>query len=553
MTQAISFLDQSKKITQHFLQSVVAVDDNMEFKSRTVGIDEEIIEPEDSLFGEVDGVGNNEQVTAPLEHKLYYQDLSLEFASKGIVCGGFSPTANTQLSLDAIVNTSKNSDITILDWQMQIAGEDGKLAIDTIQRIAENDINEGGRTRLICIYTAENAASVAQTLNSSLIDLQPNLSGLSFSFNKSELSHWKIEVVNKEKQEVELCSFLIDSFTDLTAGLLSNAALSSIASIRDNTHNLLHKFNKSLDPAYLSHVLGLISSPDMREQANDVAFDYAVDLISEELKSGLQISKTVKNSLCKETLKSWPKHISPKKRATRFVMKLPGENALTFNNEVMQKLISVTEDNELKEVLETELRMQTVDDVSPLERFKAKSIQLSVDRDSSEHLLGLCSIENIRRDLNTLGSHIPVLKQGSILKNSSRNEFYVCIQPVCDSVRLSGLTSFTFLKVEESNSDFSHVLKKAEGNYFKLNISGKPTTMRTFTFNADAELKVVQATSNESKYIFIDNSQGDNNSISFEWCGEFKQAVSQSIVNNLAAQLSRVGLDSFEWLRQKQK
>jgi hypothetical protein len=328
--------------------------------------------------------------------------------------------------------------------------------------------------------------------------------------------------------------------------------LSSIASIRDNTHNLLHKFNKDLDPAYLSHVLGLISSPDMREQANDVAFDYAVDLISEEIKSELQISKTVKCSLSRETLNLWPKHVSPKQRTTRFMLKLPGEKALTFNHQIMQKLLCVTEDEALKEILETDLGMQPVVDISPIERFKAKSIQLSLDRDSNEHLLELCSIENIRRDLISVGTHIPVLKQGTIIKNSSKDDFYVCIQPVCDSVRLMGPTSFTFLKVEQSNNNFSHVIRKSAGNYFKLNISGKPTTMRTFTFNADAELKVVQAIQDRAKFIFLDDSMGEGNSIHFEWCGEFKQAVSQSIVNNLAAQLSRVGLDSFEWLRQKQ-
>ena len=275
MSEGISFLNHSKKITEHFLQSVVAVDDNMEFRSRQLEISEDLVEPdEDDHFGSIEPKDDREK--APLKHKLYYQDLSLEFAKRGIVCGGFSPTDDTHTSLDAIVNTSKNADITILDWQMQIAGEDGKLAVDTIKKIAELDIKDGGRTRLICIYTAENADDVAQVLASSVEDLTPSKEKLTISFNKTGLSHWKIEIVNKDKQEVDLCEYLINSFTNLTAGLLSNAALSAIAAIRDNTHHLLHKFNKELDPAYLSHVLGLISSPDMREQANDVAFDLSL-------------------------------------------------------------------------------------------------------------------------------------------------------------------------------------------------------------------------------------------------------------------------------------
>lgn len=554
MTQAISFLDQSKQITQHFLQSVVAVDDNMEFKSRTVEIgDEELIEPEDSDLGTIDSVTPSDTNPAPLEHKLYYQDLSLEFASKGIVCGGFSPTANTPLSLEAIVNTSKNSDITILDWQMKIAGEDGKLAIDTIKKIAENDINEGGRTRLICIYTAENATNVAQTLNGSIGDLQPTLSDLTLSFNKSELSHWKIEVVNKGKQEVELCSFLINSFTDLTAGLLSNAALSSIASIRDNTHHLLHKFNKSLDPAYLSHVLGLISSPDMREQASEVAFDYAVDLISEELKSELQTSKLVKNSLSKSKLSSWPAFVNQSSDQNCFRLKIGTEGINRFNSDVMQNLISASTEDELKSVLEEQIGLDEVNNKTPLSRFNKLPIQLTTFDDQNKPLLELCSIESARRDVTTTREgHIPVLKQGTIVKDQSSNKYYICIQPICDSVRLVGNSTFSLMKISKTNSSFTHVIRKA-GGHLKLNISPVPKNIRTFRFNSDEEYKVVRATPNgNNEYLFIDESLGEGSEIKFEWCGELKQSISQAIINGLASQLARVGLDSFEWLRLKQ-
>jgi len=555
MPQTTSFIEHSRNITQHFLQSVVAVDDNMEFKPRKNEVNtDELVEPEeDSLgLGEMDLTESTEEI-APLNHKLYYQDLSLEFATKGIVCGGFSPTENTPLSLDAIVNTSKNADITILDWQMQIAGEDGKLATDTIKKIAENDITEGGRTRLICIYTAENALTTAQTLTTAIEVLCPTLTGLTISFSKSELSHWKIEIVNKEKQEVELCSFLINSFTTLTAGLLSNAALSSIASIRDNTHNLLHKFNKTLDPAYLSHVLGLISSPDMREQAHDVAFDYAVDLISEELKSGLQISKTVKDSLSKDILASWPTYVNPKAKIKIFRMQLGSEPFVEFNNVIMKKLLCATQEQTLIDILQEDIKMKTVDNISPLNRFKKKAIQLTVGSSDNTPLLDLCSLENTRRHVLTLGSHTPVMKQGTILKNTADSNYYICIQPVCDSVRLSGEVSFSFMKIRITSSDFTHVIRSATG-YLKLNISPVPKNITTFSFTANPKLKIICADKNENGiHVFTKDHVTPKHTVIFEWCGELKQAVSQSIVNGLAAQLSRVGLDSFEWLRQKQK
>ncbi|WP_404341735.1 response regulator receiver domain [Pseudoalteromonas mariniglutinosa] len=550
MTEGISFLEHSKQITEHFLQSVVAVDDNMEFKSRQPETMEDLVEPdEDDYFGQIESTDNQEE--ALLEHKLYYQDLSLEFASRGIVCGGFSPTKDTNFSLDAIVNTSKNADITILDWQMQIAGADGKLAIDTIKEIAKLDTEEGGRTRLICIYTAENANDVAQILVNSVRHLSPNQKQLTISFGESGLSHWKIEIVNKEKQEVELCEFLINSFTELTAGLLSNAALSSIAAIRDNTHHLLHKFNKDLDPAYLSHVLGLLSSPDMREQANDVAFDYAVDLISEELKSNLQVSRLVKNSLSKDKLCSWPEFINEKNDRNCFRLKIGSEGVKRFDNNVMKNLISAQTVEELEKVLEHGVGLSEVDNKAPLERFKRSPIQLTSFNDCNSPLLELCAIESVRRDISSIREeHIPVLKQGTIIKEQGQNKYYFCIQPVCDSVRLTGNSTFSLMQISKSSS-FTHVIR-ATDKHLKLKIQPAPKLIRTYTFFACDEHKVVRASKQGELYLFTDISAGEENKVVFEWCGELKQSVSQAVINNLASQLARVGLDSFEWLRQKQ-
>lgn len=585
MTQVLSFKENSKKIAQHFLQSVVAVDDNIRFEPRPVAGDDELIEPHNIDLGELQPDDAGQQATAPLSHELYYQDLSHEFASKGIICGGFAPEGDVDSSLQAVVNTSKNADITILDWQIEIAGPDGKFATDTILKISEIDISEGGRTRLICIYTAENANDVADTLVKSLVSLQSKLEVNTITFNLSELSHWKIEVVNKvDKLEIELCDFLINSFANLTTGLLSNAVVSAIASIRDNTHNLLHKFNSTLDTAYVSHILGLISSPKMREQAHDVAFDYAVELISEELKSGLQINEKVKDSLSKKIIHSWPDFIEEDEVKESFFLELSDEEKLTFNRSQMKQLLladnlkdtldeigmeasqkAIVASPKAKRMLAGESDKEKIDPIlngnnaiqikhqtlKPIERFEKEAIQLSINKSSEKPLLDLCSIENTRRSQGILLCRPPSLKQGTIIKNLDTNNYYICIQPVCDSVRLQCTTSFTFLEIKEvtgRKESFTHVIKKADNTHLKLFISCKATTVRTLDFTPDAGSKVVLSSRKDNQYLF--NEATTN--IPFEWYGELKQIVTQGIVNQLAAQISRVGNDSFEWLRQKQ-
>ena len=588
MTQTLSFSESSKKIAQHFLQSVVAVDDKIKFEPRptTIDIEEVIKEPDESDFSEFEVVDSRKQTSAPLEHELYYQDLSHEFASKGIICGCFSPKqGDLSSSLIAAVNTSKNADITILDWQMGDTAQDGKFATDTILKIAKIDIAEGGRTRLICIYTAKNAEEVANTLCCSLKELVSDLNDNAIIFGLSELTHWKIEVVNKaDKQEIDLCDFLIESFAKLTTGLLSNAVVSAIATIRDNTHNLLHQFNSKLDPAYISHVLGLISSPEMREQAHEVAFDYAVELISEELKSSLQINEKVKASLAKEVILCWPEFIEKDENKESFFLELSDGESLSFHRGYMKellladtlkdtlnrigmeaskktfvaephtraKLAEETDSNNIEPLLNESGAIQVKEKtLKPLQRFEKLAIQLSIENPSDIPLLDLCSIENTRRSQNTTLARSPSLKQGTIIKNPGANSYFLCIQPLCDSVRLKAETSFTFLEIKEVTTfkgKFSHVIKKADNTHLKLLISCKATTVRTLNFMPDPVNKVVLSNLKEDYYFF----QEMQNDISFEWYGELKQTITQAIVNNLAAQISRVGNDSFEWLRQKQ-
>ncbi|MEL7581191.1 response regulator receiver domain [Pseudoalteromonas sp. D15MCD-2] len=552
MTQVLNFKDNSKKIAQHFLQSVVAVDDNIRFEPRPAVDKDELKVPNDTGLGELD-VKNDDKAVKPLDHGLYYQDLSHEFARKGIICGGVSPKqGDLDSSIDAVVNTSKNSDITILDWQMEVAEADGKFATDVIKKISELDQSEGGRTRLICIYTAKDTKAVADTLNNSLKSLKPTLKDCTITFSTLNLTHWKIEVVDKgDIQEIALCNYLVNSFTNLTTGLLSNAALASIAAIRDNTHHLLHKFNSGLDTAYLSHVLGLISSPDMREQANEVAFDYAVDLISEELKSELQISQIVKDSLSKEVLETWPKHMSPKQKSLRFKIKM-GQEKVEFNNETMKQLLSATKEEDLINVLENNLKLKGDGDKSTLDFFNKALIQLTFDNYDTVPLLDFCSLESTRRNLLTLNDHIPVLKQGTLIKEKTNDEYYLCIQPLCDTVRLKkGYQNFTFLKTSISNSDFTHVMRKLDG-HLKLKIAPSAKNIKTIHFLVNDDKKAVLSAINETGTPEFFSGSNEK-PVLFEWCGEFKFTISQAVVNGLAAQLARVGLDSFEWLRQKQK
>ena len=545
-----NFLDISKQVVESFIQSVVAVDDRMQFDTRPIlQVATELEEPDEEVFGVINDSTDSTALTVDQEHNLYYQDLSSAFANKGIVCSGFKPVGDSETTISSIVASSRNADVTILDWQMDDAQKAGTLATAAIREIIESDIKEGGRLRLITIYTADDLPTVLEALKNSLNERGALISEEHICFHDDILKFCKIDVISKENTELELTEQVVISFTHLTAGLLSNAALSAITDLRNRTHNILYKFNKNLDPAYLSHVLGLISSPDMREQAHEVAFDYAVELLSEEIKSELQTSKIVKTSLSRDTLSLWPEHVNHANSNEYFALKIGTSESVKFGSERMSSLLTTSSEEQLLQVLNEGPALGLDENRPPIDVFKKENIELSVDnKAATTHHLELSAIQCVRRDLKTNGSHTPVMKQGTIIKDGSK--FYVCIQPLCDSVRLNENTNFTFLRISKvrAGKPFSHVVRGNGGSeHLRLCIQPSSKRLNVFNFAPCGDTKVIKASLDQHKLIFNEVVSGRN----FEWCGEFKQAVAQEIVNSVSASLARVGFDSFEWLRMK--
>lgn len=546
-----NFFEFSRHVAQKFIQSVVAVDDEMEFNARpSLSPDtEELIIPEIGEFGlSEDESTRDSNVSNNIDNpnKLYYQDLSFEFAEKAIICSGLKPYPEEKKTINAIFKSSINSDITILDWQMESDGDWGRITTKVIKEIIEDDIKNRGRLRLFVIYTAADQSTVLEKLKEVLNDKNPIVKKDHIGFDKSELKLCRICIISKQTTEKDLSNEVIRLFTELTVGILSNAALASITEMRDNTHNILYKFNKNLDPAYLSHVLGLISSPDMREQAHEVAFDYAVDLISEEIKSELQTSQTVKKSLNKQALSQWPLYINPKDNKQKFRIKVGNYKPVFLKNERVSKLLTVSNDS-LQEVLDEQPPFPKHEQFNTVDTFKKLPIQFSIDGESLEAHLELSVLQCMRRDSTTVWDktqYSPVLKSGVVLE--SNQDFYICIQPICDTVRLKGVNNLTFIKVKKGGGKFSHVLRGTTTEYIKLDVNPSSKLICVMPFEACSTLKMVKGNLNGSNYIFT-----DNNGIEYVWYGELKQAIYQEIINNVSASLARVGTDSFEWLRLK--
>ena len=375
METVTTFEDHSQAIVSKFLQTAVAVDNEMGFGAPEPIVGE-LADPGEDDNGQ--GVTEDSiDYTADEQsqsHYLDYSALSKSFADNGIICSGLQPTVeDPDDKITYIFNSAVNSDLTILDWEM---GDKGDIAIGSIVRLAKHDFESNGRLRLICVYTGVNHASLpVEVINPILTNLRDsgftaehvdNTDHIDVSKDQTN-SFWRICVISKVGvgnsgvSEEQLPSELVKRFTVLTSGLLSNAAISALTEVRESANSFLGKFNKSLDTAYISHLLGLISLPDSREKSHEVAFDYAVGLISEEIKSRLQISTMIKDTLSEDVIQSWLQNVNPRNRKNFFNLQLNSREPCVFGNDIASRLLAVKNDDDLKVILHDVLNIFACD------------------------------------------------------------------------------------------------------------------------------------------------------------------------------------------------
>jgi hypothetical protein len=139
----------------------------------------------------------------------------------------------------------------------------------------------------------------------------------------------------------------------------------------------------------------------------------------------------------------------------------------------------------------------------------------------------------------------PQLSLGALLASVEEvPKYLLCLQPLCDSVRLHGVRSFAFLPLNLVTSSkkcdliVDH-LQKLRFLTHKFN----PFLLQMISFAPTKDEKVVGASQGEG-FSFRSEDGRD-----FSWVADLKPAHAQRMANNFASTFSRVGLYESEWNR----
>lgn len=585
----LSFEDSCFEAAKRFVQTAVIIDDEAEYFDH--GTEETPLAPTQAPpVGLTDTTDSDPTESEPavsedgpitdtseLDHSLNISSVVSGFADLKITCGVQRPhfgddVQNDEKLMEWALNCAEFADITIIDWWLK---DDKHKAIDIIIDLLRKDNEVGGRVRLLCVYTAmPNPRNILNDIRKNIEDMLD----LPITGDQKDLAYTvdhkvRIVVLNKTKSKDngtnskvvssdKLAETVLKEFSILVGGLIPCAALHSISAVREQTHSLLALFNKNLDGAFCSH-RALIPDPGD-------SVDYALNLISQEISTRILCDEMARHVLDTELIKSWydgqalPANKYPLDKAALWNFLKSGGTNLSEVQKLRakgwlnkkQSSANILKDNKgntidypLGEIFIDNAQYNKIKGCSPPsennpDKFTELFYSEPADaKKASNELSRLTCSSKDDSDLRKLTDDGLFLRLGSVLQvNNEDGDYWLCLQPLCDSVRLDEKTEILFLELfkgTDGNTDF--VIKLQDGSYMPLSIKahgGKPR-LKIWLLPPDKD----------SRRILIKKV---NKNPKFTWVADLRPDKAQTIAQKVLTNASRIGIDEFEILRRKE-
>ncbi len=508
------FIEQSKEIANNFIQNIVFIDDKA-YKEDTTN----------NAFSAL--------------------DVSNTFAKTGKICAIYAPKSISDIDSYNVI--LKKADVIILDWYLNIEKDVAQIADPEADddndeprgqftlRLISNLVAQTGMLKLLIVYTGETdlfgiTDSIYQKIDQDIFekkDCSIQSSNIRILVRaKSQDSEVQFahnpELKDKIVSYESLPTLIVEEFADMTNGLLSNFALSSISAIRNNTSRMLSVFSPKLDPAYLGHKILLENTFESKQLLIKLFGDAISELLeTTDIDTNDWVDNWIDNRITDETININGVHINKSK-------------------DLLKKMLGSEQPRLKSKYKEASGKDMSNKDEGKLQSHTIKLFAyygIDVDKSNVDFAI-LTHHKNIFQP----AIKAPILTLGTIVK-SVNNKYYICIQQKCDSIRIKDERRFLFLPLEETG-EYPLIVN----NDLKLFTIKSSFALKTVKFKPKEGATIIQASKIENKYVFLSFYEE-----TYEWVADLKEMHAQRIVNNYCAQLSRVGLNESEWLRLQAK
>lgn len=542
-----SFDKLHKETVTDFLSGVVIIDDQIEYCKSCEPLDTEqkkAVDPNDNLFGGATApiTKDTPSSTKPDKNVIFSPDMVNAFANAGISCVTYKwsgDPASAQLP-----KLCEKVDVVVFDWELD--NVNNYTALPLIKTLIDQKENE---FQYIVIYTSQSSheemldeiVAVIGEPASKQVDGEEGKVYLDYDFENNLGASFRIEIIEKCENDAELCNKLIDGFAHFSQGFLRRVTLSAITALRKNTFKIISLYPPEIDKAFISHYTSLLSSEKMFP-ISDLGFhDYTVSILSNALHDCLIYSETLKSSINKDSILSHlEKNIDILIDNQRF-------RPYLAKDVVAKKVLDPSDHaklaSELYGVHEPANHTKSADIKNSFKK-DLKAFYLESD-DKMFHLFSSLDCINYRHKFCTSNCH--PLKFGTVIEQkelqSGKIRYFLCLQPLCDSIRLRELTTFPFVELTKDKKSPCYVLINNDNSILNLRPRNNPHQhLHSFKFEPSASTSDVRC--NENFII----QQGDT-SYEYKWLAELRLHHTQELAHSIANQGTKIGADKFEWLR----
>ena len=500
----------------------------------------------------------------PGAHGIDAEQVIDSFAQRGIVCSVLKRGEDEDLTVPGhrAQLLLRTADILIVDWQVHRSDRSDHTdgTEDTLgflgSAVRVNFDSTPQQLRLIVIYTGatdlrEVADKVKQFLESDP-DTAP-VQESDFVFRSGALrivvlgKPSRYRALDQRTQQVEsdsgLCSRAIQEVTMMTAGLVSNVVLDSLAEVRRATHGILSRFGNHLDAPFLAHRSLLTYPADGNSHLVPLIVSelgaILEDQVSQELLADDSISEWLATRSDPLPLLDQAPELDTEEKARQAVRDICLKGVEQHDNFSIPN-----QPNWIKNMQKQPANLETLTNLiaaATAEGTNEKLEALMSLRPSYSKSPPMLALGTLLSSLETVAE-----QESAEAAAEPRETYWLCLQPACDCyVRTrSPRRSFPLLRLEAVNEKFNLIAERAD-ELIRLRWIAKPYKVEMFEFEADSRTRAVLAGSDDGAFYF----QSSNNPNRFRWIGQLKFPQAQRVAQSLASEAGRVGLTESEWLR----
>lgn len=442
------------------------------------------------------------------------------FLAEGVVCSVVEPTDDpAEIELTAL-RGARIADLLILDW---LLFGNASTTMGAIREIAEQNKS---RLRVIVVFTGANSLSDVAARLVEEMDFQGddfvlrrgNTVVLVFGKPGPPLTGGE-DTRQPSSDYRDLPGMIRDDLEMVFKGLMPEFAFRGINTLRESTPRILATFNSDLDGAALVHRALLPEPADAASQFVKLLASDFEQAMHDARVGEVWDQESVRAHVERTPLSGPPDHLAGRLRSNQSVAdEVKALDALDLAREAIARGLSKVGmgDNAIR---------NAVGDLVAAIGDRAENESLAVLMSSS-----------------SLGDMPPKLELGVVLQDGDGG-YWLCIQPVCDSVRLDASRAFPMLPMGLDSQKPDVMIHSPEDDAIGISFDSSPHRLALPKFAPTNEGAVI-ARGDPSNWHFT-SEDGDR----YRAVTRLRLEVAAQAVHGLVSAASRAGVDMSEWLR----